>query len=165
MKKLVLLLASFALVVAACGGDSETTEELPLDSGSGGDQPIASACLEGEPDCDDTPGGEPTDLPPPGDDGVVGEPLPAAIQPSAAADTSGPVAVAGFVVAVGGEIRLCEALAESFPPQCGGASIPVTSLDQVDPDELQTEGDVTWTDFTVTIFGEMVDGTLVAGLL
>ncbi|MDJ0498856.1 MAG: hypothetical protein QNJ89_13565, partial [Acidimicrobiia bacterium] len=83
MKKLLLLIASFALVVAACGGDSEATEDLPLDSGAGGDQPIASACLEGEPDCNDTPGGEPTDLPPPSDTGD--EPAPAVIQPGAAA--------------------------------------------------------------------------------
>ena len=160
MKKLLLLIGSFALVVAACGGDSATTEELPLDSGAGGDQPIAGACLEGEPDCNDTPGGEPTDLPPPGNTG--NEPSPAAIQPGAAADASGPVAVEGFIVAVGDEVKLCEALAESFPPQCGGDFVTVTSLDQVDPDDIQSSGDVRWTDYTVTIFGEMVDGTLVA---
>ncbi len=160
MKRLLLLIASFALLVAACGGDSETTDELPLDSGAGGDQPIASACLEGEPDCNDTPGGEPIDLPPASDTGD--EPLPATIQPGAAADVSGPVAVAGFIVANGDEVKLCEALAESFPPQCGGGFVTVTSLDQVDPDDIQSSGDVRWTDYTVTIFGEMVDGTLVA---
>lgn len=159
MKRLLLLMATFALVVAACGGDPETTEELPLDGGSGGDQPIASACLEGEPDCSDTPGGEPTDLPPPGDTGD--EPPPAAIRPGEAADLAGPVAVAGFLIAAGDEIKICEALAESFPPQCGGAFVPVTSLDLVDPDDIQSSGDVRWTDYTVTIFGEMVDGTLV----
>jgi hypothetical protein len=160
VRTLVLLLASFALVVAACGGDSETTGELPLSSGSGGEQPIAGACLEGEPDCNDTPSGEPTDLPPPGDGGD--SPLPAPIQPSAAADASGQVAVEGFIVAVGGEIKLCEALAESFPPQCGEGFVTVTSLDQVDPEDIQSSGDVRWTDYTVMIFGEMVDGTLVA---
>lgn len=160
MKRLALLIASFALVIAACGGDPETSDELPLDSGRGGDEPIAGACLEGYPDCNDTPGGEPTDLPPPGDGGD--EPLADAIQPSVAANASGQVAVVGFIVASGDEIKLCEALAESFPPQCGGAFVTVTSLDQVDPDDLQTEGDVTWTDFAVTIFGEMADGTLVA---
>jgi hypothetical protein len=160
VKRPLLLIASFALVVTACGGDSETTEELPIDSGSGDDRPIASACLEGEPDCNDTPGGEPTDLPTPGD--VTDEPLPAAIQPGDAADVSGPVAVAGFIVAVGNEIKICEALAESFPPQCGGAFVTVTDLGQVDPDSLQTAGNVMWTDYSVTISGEMVDGTLVA---
>ena len=80
---------------------------------------------------------------------------------AAAAAASGRVMVTGFLVDVAGESRLCEALAESFPPQCGGANITLTSLDQIDPDELKTEGDVTWTDFPVTVFGEMVDGTLV----
>ena len=159
MKRLLLLIASFALVAAACGGDSQTTEELPRDGGSGSDQPIAGACLEGEPDCNDTPGGAPTDLAPA--DGTGDEPLPAAIPPGDAANASGPVAVAGFIVAVGDEIKICEALAESFPPQCGDGFVTVTSLDQVDPDDIQSSGDVRWTDYTVTIFGEMVDGTLV----
>ena len=160
MNKLLLLLGALVLVVAACGGDSETTEELPPDSGSGDTPAVAGACLEGEPDCVDTIVGEPTDLPPPSDTGD--EPLSAAIQPGDAADVSGRVAVAGFIVTVDDEIKLCEALAESFPPQCGGAFVTVTSLDQVDPDEIQSSGDVRWTDYTVTIFGEMVDGTLVA---
>lgn len=160
MKRLLLLIASFALVVAACGGDSETADELLLDSGSGNNEPIAGACLEGEPDCNDTPGGEPTDLPPPGDTGD--EPLPTAIDPGSAADVTGPVAVTGFIVAVGDEMKLCEALAESFPPQCGGAFVTVTNVDQVDPDDIQSTDNVRWTDYTVTIFGEMVDGTLLA---
>ncbi len=161
MKKLLMLTAFLALVLAACGGDSETTDELPLDSGAGADQPAAGACLEGEPDCNDTPGGEPTDLPAPGDD-TGDAPQPAVIRPGEASAVSGPVSVEGFIIAVGGEIRLCEALAESFPPQCGEPSITLTSLDQVDPDDIQSSGDVRWTDFTVTIFGEMVGGTLVA---
>lgn len=159
MKKLLPILATLVLVIAACGGGDETTADLPMDDGSA--QPaIDAACLVDEPDCNDTPGGEPQDLPPPGDG--ADEPPPASSPISSAADMTGPVAVTGFIVAVDGEIRLCEALAESFPPQCGEASIPVTSLDQVDPDDLKTEGAVTWTDYQVTIFGEMVDGTLVA---
>ena len=79
-----------------------------------------------------------------------------------AASTSGDIAVAGFLVVVDGQARLCEALAESFPPQCGGASVALSDYDQVDPDDLQSEGAVTWTDYAVTVFGEMVDGTLVA---
>jgi hypothetical protein len=158
VNKIVLLVLLPALVVAACGGDSATTDELPVDDGSGRTPAVGGACLEGEPDCNDTPGGEPTDLPPAGNDEP---PLPSTIQVAAAAGASGPVAVAGFIVAAGDQIRICEALAESYPPQCGGASLPVTGLDQVDPDDLQTEGDVTWTDYAVTLYGEMVDGTLV----
>ena len=155
MKKLLLLLAAFALVVAACGGDDDTTSELPINDGA--EPGTASACLEGEPNCDDTPGGEPQDLPTGG-----GDEAPIAQMPIAdAVNASGPVSVGGFLVDVAGESRICEVLAESFPPQCGGASITITSLDQIDPDSLKTEGDVTWTDEFVTVFGEAVDGTLV----
>lgn len=155
MKKALLLLAAFALILAACG-DGDTTADLPVnDGGDPGD--ITATCLEGEPDCNDTPGGEPQDLP----SGDADGPSIPTLTITDAADASGQAMVTGFLVDVAGESRLCEALAESFPPQCGGASITMTSLDQIDPDELKTEGDVTWTDFQVTVFGEMVDGTLV----
>lgn len=157
MKKLLILIAVLALALAACGGDEDSAAGLPTNDDAAVSGPAAGACLEGEPDCNDTPGGEPQDLPEPGtgDDAIEN------LSVAAAAAASGRVMVTGFLVDVAGESRLCEALAESFPPQCGGANITLTSLDQIDPDELKTEGDVTWTDFPVTVFGEMVDGTLV----
>ena len=157
MKKLMLLFAAFGLVLAACGGGDETTAELPRDDNADAGAPAAGACLVGEEDCNDTPGGEPQVLPPPASEG---EPI-VTLTVAEAANASGQVLVSGFLVDVAGESRLCEVLAESFPPQCGGASITMTSLDQVDPDDLKTEGDVTWTDFPTTVLGEMVDGTLV----
>ena len=157
MKKLMLLFAAFALVLAACGGADETTADLPVNDNADVGGPAAGACLVGEEDCNDTPGGEPQVLPPPASQGDLAVTLTVA----EAANTSGQVIVNGFLVDVAGESRLCEVLAESFPPQCGGASITMTSLEQVDPDDLKTEGDVTWTDFPVTVLGEMVDGTLV----
>ncbi len=156
MKKALLLMAALSLALAACGGGGDDAAALPTNAGA--DPDIAAACLEGEPDCNDTPGGEPQDLPNSGD--VDGEPI-AVMTIADAASASGQVTVTGFLVNVAGESRLCEALAESFPPQCGGASITLTGLDQIDPDDLKTEGDVTWTDNAVTVFGEMVDGTLV----
>ena len=158
MRNRLLLVTALVLLAAACGGGSETTDELPVNDGNGDNAAISGACLEDEPDCNDTPDGEPTDLP---QAGGGDELIPSTIQAVSAAGTAGPVAVAGFIVAVGDDLKLCEALAESFPPQCGGSSIPITSLEQVDPDDLQSEGDVTWTDYAVTLFGEMVDGTLV----
>jgi hypothetical protein len=165
MKKLALLTAILALIAAACGGGEDDTAALPINTG---DDPavIDAACLAGEPDCNDTPGAEPQDLPPPGDqpgtsDGfVVGGGL--TVTDALATDATGIIAVSGFVVADAAGVRLCEALAESFPPQCGGASILLEGLDQIDPDELSTEGDVSWTDFAVTVFGELIDGMLVA---
>ena len=45
-----------------------------------------------------------------------------------------------------GDAVLCEALAESFPPQCGGARIAVEglNLETLDAATLQEEGDVRW---------------------
>jgi len=157
MKKMLILFAVFALTVAACGGDTDSASGLPINDDAAVSGPATSTCLEGEPDCNDTPGGEPQDLPEPGTDS---DPI-VNLSIADAAAASGRITVTGFLVDVAGESRLCEALAESFPPQCGGASITLTSLDQIDPDDLKTEGDVTWTDYAVTLFGEMVDGTLV----
>ncbi|MDX2466230.1 MAG: hypothetical protein QNL12_02860 [Acidimicrobiia bacterium] len=158
MKRLVILFAALALALAACGGgDDADSADLPINTG---DEPAAAldaTCLVGEPECNDTPGGEPTDLP---DSSVTDLPL-VPLNVGQVLDASGPAMVSGFLVKTDGAIRLCEALAESFPPQCGGASITLSSLDQIDPDELQNEGSVTWTDFEVLVSGELLDGTLV----
>ncbi len=78
-----------------------------------------------------------------------------------ATDAVGVIAVRGFIVADDSGIRLCELLAESMPPQCGGAVVGVADLGSVDPDELKSAQGVTWTDFPVMVFGELVDGILV----
>ncbi len=67
----------------------------------------------------------------------------------------------GFLLIDGDGARLCEALAESLPPQCGGASIPVSNYEEVLGTPLQSEQGVSWTDETVSFLGEIVDGTLV----
>lgn len=164
MKKLVLLFASLVLVAAACGAGEDDAAALPINTG---DEPaIDAACLVGEPDCNDTPGGEPQDLPPPGDEPGTSDGFVVAggltVTDALETDETGVIAVSGFIVADAAGVRLCEALAESFPPQCGGPSILLEGLEQIDPDELSTEGDVSWTDYAVTVFGELIDGTLVA---
>jgi hypothetical protein len=70
--------------------------------------------------------------------------------------------VTGFLVETSDGIRLCEALDESRPPLCNGTSVTVTDRDQVDPDELRSEGSVTWTNSAVTIYGELTAGNLIA---
>ena len=165
MKKLALLFASLALIATACGGSEDDAAALPVNDGA--DQPaIDAACLVGEPECNDTPGGEPQDLPPPGDDPATSDGLVVdgglTVTEALRTDATGIIAVQGFVVATSEDVKLCEALAESFPPQCGGASIVLEGLDQIDPDELSTEGNVSWTDSAVTVLGELIDGALVA---
>lgn len=155
MKKLALLGAALALLAISCSGDEEAAT-LPINDGT--EPPVDAACLIEEPECDDTPGdAEPQDLPPPHDE----EPL----STVAVGDTdglTGEVGVTGFFFETGDGIRLCEALDESLPPLCNGASITVTDRDQVDPDDLRVEGSVTWTDTAVTIYGELIDGNLVS---
>lgn len=155
MKKLALLGAALALLAISCSGGEETAT-LPLNDGT--EPPVDAACLIEEPECDDTPGdAEPQDLPPPDDE----EPL----STVAVGDTdgiTGEIGVTGFLFETADEIRLCEALDESLPPLCNGASVTVTDGNQVDPDELRSEGSITWTDSVVTIYGELSDGNLVA---
>lgn len=53
-----------------------------------------------------------------------------------------------------GTVLLCEAIAESFPPQCGGARLEVRGLDLATIDGVQREGDVQWAE-SVVLFGSV----------
>jgi hypothetical protein len=75
-------------------------------------------------------------------------------------DSTEPLLVSGNLLVVNGEPRLCSALAESFPPQCGGASLLITGLDLTGIDGLVVEGDVMWTDRPIKLAGLVADGRL-----
>ena len=70
------------------------------------------------------------------------------------------VVVEGFVVEDGGVVVLAETLAESFPPQAGGATVRVDGLD-LDELDLQQEGSVRWSDGPITINGTVDQGRVV----
>jgi hypothetical protein len=53
-----------------------------------------------------------------------------------------------------GTVRLCDAIAESFPPQCGGERIEVQGLDLAAVPELQEADGVRWAE-SVTLFGSV----------
>ena len=161
-----LAVAITALFAVACGG-GEDSAELPTADDLG-----AATCLADDPDCqdlgplptDDEPlftDGEPTD----GEDGdAIVQPLVGGgveISEALTSDIDGGFAIVGFYLDDGSGARLCEALAESFPPQCGGVSIPVDNSAGVELDELQTEGSVTWTNQPAVLVGEIVDGVFV----
>ena len=55
-----------------------------------------------------------------------------------------PFLVNGALYVADGEVRLCESLAESFPPQCGGGYLVVIEMDLDGLESLQTEGDISW---------------------
>lgn len=69
--------------------------------------------------------------------------------------------VNGALVVVDGEARLCTALIESFPPQCGGPSLLIAGDFSIeDIDDVRTEGSVSWTDQQIQLLGAVDDGTL-----
>jgi len=113
-------------------------------------------------------GGEPSPaagVPPAATSGTPssGAPIPGGgltVDEALASTLDGPLMVAGFLVATGDEARLCSALAESFPPQCGGSSLLVEGLDLATVEGLQTEGDVSWTDERFSVLGDVENGVL-----
>lgn len=159
------LLIVLALVAAACGGGSDDAASLPpAGSDTAGNGDPATTCLAGEPDCADVPGNAaaPLDLADAaGSDSGMAADGGLTVAEALESAATGTIAVKGFIVEAAGEARLCDALAESFPPQCGEASVQLGTLDQVDPESLSSEGNVRWTDATVTVFGELIDGTLI----
>lgn len=74
--------------------------------------------------------------------------------------------VAGPLIAAGDDVRLCGAIMESYPPQCGEPSLPLEGLDldavvglsRPDPEFAG----VVWTDFPLVVLGTMQDGVLTA---
>jgi hypothetical protein len=82
------------------------------------------------------------------------------IDEALASDSDEMLLVNGNLLAQGGDVRLCSALAESFPPQCGGPSLIVDGLKLEEVDGLFTEGEVAWTDRPIQLLGIVADGTL-----
>ena len=67
----------------------------------------------------------------------------------------------GFIVArEGGDVLLAEALAESYPPQAGGATLVVEGLDMGSIDGANTAEGVTWTDTQIQLTGTIEAGVL-----
>lgn len=77
-----------------------------------------------------------------------------------ASTLDGPLLVNGAVVITDGEARLCFALAESFPPQCGGEAMPIVGLDLATLD-LQRADNARWTASRVQLLGFVRDGVVV----
>ncbi len=82
------------------------------------------------------------------------------IEEALAFDGEQPLLVNGVIVASGEEVRLCSALAESFPPQCGEPSLIVEGLDLDSLTGLSSEGAVTWSEEQVQLVGSVSDATL-----
>ena len=74
-------------------------------------------------------------------------------------DAEGPLAVTGLLIDDGSGWRLCSLVAESYPPQCGGTSMPVEGVVPGDYPVQRASG-IRWVD-GATIVGQFRDGILV----
>jgi hypothetical protein len=76
----------------------------------------------------------------------------------------GPVRVRGILIADGVAVRLCSAILESYPPQCGRPWLVVRGLDVVGDSNMEQVDGVAWTSRNVTLVGRVDKGILtVAG--
>jgi hypothetical protein len=71
----------------------------------------------------------------------------------------------GLIAPDGGQARLCSAILESYPPQCGGPSLVVHGLDLSSLTGLSHTSDpslaqVTWSDREIVLTGTVRDGVL-----
>lgn len=158
MKKSGLLVAivAVAMITAGCAsGEADAP-----DSGS-----TAAMCAEGTEDCNDTPG---TDLPddalPPNTDGepISGPDAADAVTVQEARDHIGsdPIVVSAFYLDDGTSARLCEVSLESYPPQCGGASLTVTNPEVMSDFPLVEEGATQWSEGFVVVEGIVSAGQI-----
>ena len=77
----------------------------------------------------------------------------------------GPLLINGFIVADSEKTVLAELLAESMPPQAGGATLIVEGLDLSTIPELKSAQGISWTDHQVQLLGEVSDGVLTVSSL
>ena len=70
------------------------------------------------------------------------------------------VAVKGYVVRDGQTDMLCEVLAESHPPQCGGTTLTIENPKTLDNLVLIEAEGIQWSEDYVTVFGHISDGVL-----
>lgn len=172
-RRLIVGLAALGLLVAACGDSDDpvvtddpvlTEETVPEDVGDSGG--ADATCLASDPDCRDNPatddGSESDGLGSPGSSGMIvdgGLTVSEALE----TDATGVIAVQGHLFDDGSGMVLCESLVgggEAY--ECDGARLPVEGL-PLDEYEgaLVHQGGTSYTDATVTLLGEIVDGVLV----
>ncbi len=151
------LVVAVGMVAAACAA-TQDDGAMTGDASSG----MAATCPEGTVDCNDTAtdGAEPPG--PPGGDGPSGMLVDGGLSVADAIAYKGSevVAVQGFVVIQDGAARLCDALAESFPPQCGQAGIVIVNPQNLPGIVLAEEGTTQWTDDVVSVLGHVEGGEL-----
>ncbi|NNF54323.1 MAG: hypothetical protein HKN03_07760 [Acidimicrobiales bacterium] len=165
------------ILLSACGsnGDPQVTGNETTTTSEPADVPVADndempdtsgMCAEGEPECNDTVGGgdDPTDLPD-GEDEPASSGMPVdgglSIADALASDSSGILAVRGFLLGANDQLRLCEELVgggEKYA--CGGASVILSGLDMNSVPGLVFLEGTTFTEDEITVFGMIDAGVL-----
>jgi hypothetical protein len=140
------------LIVAACGGGpSDDAAEAPLES-----DPSIS---DGLPLADDNA------------TAILGMGPGISVADALASTVDEPLLVNGYVfVFADGSVMLADLIDESFPPQPAGASVTVEGLDvmQIPLTEGPADAEIeitAWTDTSVQLLGDLVDGTFVVDAL
>jgi hypothetical protein len=82
------------------------------------------------------------------------------VQQALASRPGQPLLVQGALIASAGTVRLCSAVLESYPPQCGQPSLVVQGLDLNTIPALTTANGVTWSDHEIKLRGTVDDGML-----
>ncbi|MEX2655713.1 MAG: hypothetical protein WD532_11875 [Acidimicrobiia bacterium] len=158
MRKLTALTGMLVLVLAACGGgEGASNSGVPTSDADAPD--VAGACLAGDPNCDDIgdPNADPNAPSDASDEPITPSASLSAAQVLAAGTIDGSFVVSGYLfVDADGNARLCDMVLESYPPQCGGDSIPVAG--DLSDLELTSDQGVSWSDSTVSLEGTF-DGT------
>ncbi len=162
--------AALVLIVTACGdgNDPETGDLPPAPTDVADDVSTEPACVPDEPDCDDTivVPDEGQDLEPSDETnlGTSGMTVDGGLTVEEALTRSlddGIIAVKGFFYRDATGTFLCSLLAESFPPQCGGAILELDgAAAETITAEIKDAQGVQWTDQTVSLFGTVTDGVL-----
>ena len=94
----------------------------------------------------------------PGSDGATGPGI--SVAEARRSRLDGPLLVNGYLVADESRVRLCDTLAESSPPRCGGASLEVEGLDIDSISGIESSGAVRWSAQPRLLLGEVESGVL-----
>ena len=136
MKRSIGILVILGVFLAACGGSaglSPPATDTDGSRGSPGPAPDADGTLQVEP-------------------GTAGGPG-ISIDDALASTASEPLLVNGALYEdATGTLRLCSAIAESFPPQCGGTRLLVDGLDLSSIPGVEEANGVRWVE-QVQLFG------------
>ena len=81
------------------------------------------------------------------------------IDEAIAFESNEPLLVNGNIWADGNKIYFCDAVAESYPPQCAGVRLEVVGVKLAEVDGLQRVGEIAWTERT-QLLGVVADGKI-----